>query len=86
MTRVDVDAAAVAALAESDAMSALLQKACDRVAEVANSTLEEGRGYMVSSRTGRESPPSSDRVYAGSAHAMNSNARHNTLLRALGSV
>lgn len=86
MSQVDIDAAAVKALAESDEMSVLLAQICDRIAAVANSTLEERQGYLVSSRTGRESPPSSDRVYAASAHAMVSNGKHNTLLRALGSV
>jgi hypothetical protein len=84
MSRVDINKAAVEQLLQSQEVSAALQKECDRIAAAANTTLPEGDGYAVSSRTGRHSPPSSDRVYTASAHAMNSNAKHNTLLRVTG--
>lgn len=84
MARVEMRKDAVKDLTELDAVSKALQKECDRIAAAANKTLDEGEGYAVSSRTGRTSPPSSDRVYTRSAHAMNSNARHQTLLRIVG--
>ncbi len=53
----------------------------------ANATLKENKGYGMSSRPGARRPQGRWRVSVGalSTHAKRSNARHNTLIRIIGS-
>lgn len=64
--------------------------------DAANSSLEEGEGYLMSSGQGRPGPPPKGskgkgfqgrwavRIYTATNHAKRSNAIHNTLVRLLG--
>lgn len=67
-----------------------------RILDAANATLPEGVGYRMSSKRGRKGRSPSGRgkgfqgrwavrIYTSSNHAKYSNAKHNTLVRLLGS-
>lgn len=59
-----------------------------RVLDTANRTLKEGEGYAMSSQQGSKKNKGrwAVRVYTRSIHAMHSNAKHNTLIRAMESA
>lgn len=56
-----------------------------RIANAANATLKERRGYRMSSFQGRKVKQGRwfVQVYAASRHAKHSDAKHNTLIRVL---
>ena len=72
-------------LRSSGGVKAYLEGAGNAVAARANATLPERKGYTVSSRQGARRPYGRWRVTvaAYSPHARRSNAKRNTLLRAL---
>lgn len=62
-----------------------LERRGRQIVNAANRTLEEGRGYSMSSFQGRKVRQGRwfVQVYAQSNHAKYSNAKHNTLIRVL---
>ena len=62
-----------------------LERRGRQIVNAANSTLKEGRGYRMSSFQGRKVKQGRwfVQVYAASNHAKYSNAKNNTLIRAM---
>lgn len=62
-----------------------LERRGRQIVDAANRTLDEGRGYRMSSAQGRKKPQGRwfVNIYTASNHAKYSNAKHNTLIRVL---
>ena len=67
------------------AVIAELERRGRRVLNAANDTLREGQGYRMSSFQGKKKPQGRwfVQVYTSSNHAKRSDAKYNTLLRAI---
>ena len=67
------------------AVIAELERRGRRVLNAANGTLREGQGYRMSSFQGKKKPQGRwfVQVYTSSNHAKRSDAKYNTLLRAI---
>lgn len=84
--RVTVDEKALAALRATPEVEALITGIAERWAAEANATLPENVGYRfaVHRDSSRRGPYVVGRVWTYTAHAINSNAKHQTLARIVG--
>lgn len=84
--RITVNEKAMAALRTSSGVVAEITRIAEEWLNEANATLDEGFGYQmaVHRNTSRRGPYTVARVYTYTAHAINSNAKHQTLARIVG--